>query len=132
MKKTLITILTVVLFLFAYSMLKIRSDVKMACFEAINIFEGDCVDALLQITTSVNHDYEQKNHAIWALGQLADERALPVLNEFLKFSYPEIPCKVSIHICKEEVEKAIKWCTKGNITSWMYDKLKGERAEELF
>ncbi len=120
MRKTLVTILTVVLFLFIFSMLSIRSDVKTACNEAIGIFEGDCVEALIQITKSENHDYEQKNHAIWVLGQLSDERALHILNEFLEYSYPETPCKRDVHICKEEVEKAIKWCTKGNITSWMH------------
>lgn len=120
MRRTLFTVLTVVLFIFIFSMMSIRADVKIACNDAINVFEGDCVEALLQITKSEKYDYEQKNHAIWVLGQLADKRALPVLNEFLEFSYPEAPCKRDVHICKEEVDKAIKYCTKGNITSWMF------------
>lgn len=118
MLKTLFTIIVVVFFLFIFSMISIRSSVKIACFEAINIFEGDCVEALIQITQSDNHDYEQRNHAIWALGQLADDRALPFLEELLKES-TEDGC-YSGGICRIEVEKAIKWCSEGNITSWMY------------
>lgn len=48
---------------------------------------------------SENHSFEEKNSAVWALGQFADQKALPFLHE---------------------IEKAIKWCKRGNLTSWMY------------
>ena len=122
-KRTIITLLLIAFFVFAFSMHSIYKSVKQACIEAVEVFKGDCVDSLIQITQSDNFDYVQKNHAIWALGQLADERALTVLQE-LNESAVENECKLNEAICKYEVEKAIKWCKKGNITNWMYTKLK--------
>ena len=122
-KKTLGTVLLIGFFIFIFSMNSIYFTVKTACDESINIFEGDCVEALMQITQSNNFNYEQKNHAIWALGQLADSRGLIVL-EKLNEEAKENPCKLNEAICKYEVQKAIKWCTKGNLTSWMYKNIK--------
>ncbi|MBU1935383.1 hypothetical protein KKF04_04975, partial [Patescibacteria group bacterium] len=124
-KKIALTLLGVGVFVFAlifvFSMFSIYSSVEAMCTQVRSQYEGDCVEGLIQYVESEEHDYEEKNRAIWALGQLADERALPTLNQFYEFSYAEVPCKRDLHICREEVEKAIKWCTKGNVTSWMYN-----------
>jgi len=35
-----------------------------------------------------------------------------------------IPFDRKSGLSKKEIERAIKWCTKGNGTSWMYRKIK--------
>jgi len=62
--------------------------------------------------------FRQRNKAIWALGQLADSQALPVLKSYYT---GKVPANESLDksISQYELEKAIKWCEQGNITSWM-------------
>ncbi|MBN2087830.1 HEAT repeat domain-containing protein [Candidatus Peregrinibacteria bacterium] len=121
LKRTIITIVLIGVSFFTLSLLGMRSDVKTACYEAINIFEGDCTDALIQIVASDDFDYRQKNHAVWALGQLADRKSLDFLLSIYADSSEVIPCDRNSNLCREELDKAIKWCNNGNITSWMYN-----------
>jgi hypothetical protein len=74
---------------------------------------------LIETVKSEKFLFRQRNKAIWALGQIADQKALPFLTE-LNRSLPEQIIDYERGLSKVEVEKAIKWCTKGNITSWMY------------
>jgi len=75
---------------------------------------------LIELIKSENHSFKEKNNAVWALGQLADKQALSFLNDIVKTASDEKPCNPDKYLCRYEVEKAIKWCTQGNITSWMY------------
>jgi len=59
----------------------------------------------------------KRNHAIWALGQLGDKRALPSLEKL----YTGEPCDHSKYVCQYELKKAIKLCRGGlNITAWTW------------
>ena len=70
----------------------------------------DCVEVLTSFLESGQGSFEQKNRAIWVLGQLADARALPAL-EPLQTGVPcERPCRKGDHICQYELDKAIRWC----------------------
>jgi len=72
------------------------------------------------VVKSENKPFRKRNSAIWALGQIADKKALPFLNE-LSSSLPEgEKCKYDQNLCRYEVQKAIKWCDEGNLTNWMY------------
>ena len=102
-----------------YSFYKIYSGVKSVCIEAKHEFQQDCVNSLIAYFKSDIHTSEEKNHAIWALGQLADKKALPFLKEIEKeFNCPG-KYKYDSYRCYE-IKKAIKWCMKGNATNWMY------------
>jgi len=88
-------------------------------------FSGDAVEALSSLIESDAYGFEDKNTAIWALGQLADPEALPFLEKLNSETEEDIiPFDRSSGLSKYEIEKAIKWCQKGNLTSWMYGKIR--------
>ncbi|HUW22278.1 MAG TPA: HEAT repeat domain-containing protein [Candidatus Bathyarchaeia archaeon] len=103
-----------------YSFLVIYESVKANCLKAQKEYQVDCVDALIKLVQSESKTVREKNLAIWSLGQLADEKALPLLYE-LNQSLPEQErCVYGSYLCKYEIQKAIKWCETGNVTNWMY------------
>jgi len=108
---------------FIFTFFQIYSSVKEKCVLAKQEFQKDCIGSLIEVVKSDGYSFEEKNGAVWAIGQIADENALPFLEGLLETASFEDPCKVNQNICGVEVKKAIKWCTKGNITSWMYRNL---------
>jgi hypothetical protein len=76
---------------------------------AKNRFDGDRVEALIALVDCKTCLMEDRNHAVWALGQLRDKRALPILHKY----YNGGPCNHTYMICQYELEKAIRW-TEGN------------------
>lgn len=97
----------------------IRFDVKTHCEDVKYKFGGSCIEALSKQLEDVSQGYRSRNSAIWALGQLGDNKSLPILN---KYYTGKIPKKepLNMTISQYELQKAIRWCEKGNITSWMY------------
>jgi hypothetical protein len=77
-------------------------------------FKGDRVEALIALVNCEECNLNDRNLAVWALGQLTDKRALPTL---YKYRRPGIPCNHMTSICQYEIAKAIKW-TEGN--SYMF------------
>jgi HEAT repeat protein len=57
----------------------IRSSVREISAKAVQEYSGDRVEALMKYVESENHSLRQRNRAVWALGQIGDSRALPVL-----------------------------------------------------
>jgi hypothetical protein len=104
---------------FFYTMDVIYRGVKSACLEAQKEYEEDCVNSLELVLTSDEKTFGQKNTAIWALGQLADKRALPLLERLYTGNIPKKESWDEV-ISQYELSKAIKWCRQGNISSWMY------------
>ena len=86
-------------------------------------YQKDCTESLIEVIKSEDYTFNEKNGAVWAIGQIADKKAIPFLEELSETALYEEPCKLSESICGFEVQKAIKWCTKGNVTSWMYTSL---------
>jgi HEAT repeat protein len=112
--------LLIFIFTLAYSLSQIHKDVKVACLKAKALYAQDCVDSLIKFVQSDENSYRLRNTAIWALGQIADKKSLPYLQE-LNQSLPEqTKCSYDNYLCKYEAQKAIKWCEQGNLTSWMY------------
>jgi len=109
----------VLLFFFCYGSYTIYANVKSVCVQAKQEFGGDCVESLIAYIKSERHTYREKNMAIWALGQLADKKALPFLEEIEKKTIKE-SYNLDSQISQHEVKRAIKWCTHGNLTKWMY------------
>lgn len=86
--------------------LDIRSGVKRISAEATQQYPGDRVEALIAYVKSENHSLRQRDFAVWALGRIGDERALPVLTQF----YTGGPCDHDHYLCQGELQKAIKLC----------------------
>ena len=94
----------------------IRSSVKKISAEATQQYPGDRIEALITYVKSENHSLRQRNRAVWALGQIGDERALPTLEK----SYTGGPCDHDSRLCQGELQKAIKLCKGGfNATAWL-------------
>ena len=72
-------------------------------------FSGDRIEALMAFVDCQDCRLEDRNHAVWALGQLRDKRALPVLYRYRTGK----PCNHWRQICQYEISKAIRW-TEGN------------------
>ena len=99
----------------------ISSDVRATCQEARQEFEGDCVEALMAYASSDWHTLEERNQAIWALGEIGDRRALPALENLLHTeNLCPSPCNVRTCMCQYGVEKAIRLCKGLNIARWVW------------
>ena len=72
-------------------------------------FSGDRIEALMALVDCQDCRLEDRNHAVWALGQLRDKRALPILYKYRTGK----PCNHLQQICQYEISKAIRW-TEGN------------------
>ncbi|HOW28227.1 MAG TPA: HEAT repeat domain-containing protein [Elusimicrobiota bacterium] len=108
-----------VLILISGTFYSIYRNVRGICVEAKNKFPGDSVESLISTVKSENLPFKKRNDAIWALGQLADPKALPYLTEIQPKTFCQKPCG-GRYLCRYELDKAIKWCTQGNLTRWMY------------
>lgn len=104
----------------SFTFLSIYNGVKSNCQQAQILYGGDCVEALSAVIQSDTTSFNKKNSAVWALGQLADQKALHLLRELSQNPGDTSHCTRSKEICAHEVNKALKWCAKGNSTSWMY------------
>ncbi|MHC4488436.1 MAG: hypothetical protein ACYS9C_11575 [Planctomycetota bacterium] len=109
--------LALLLILFVMVSWSIRSSVKTICAEATQKYPGDRIEALMAHVNSEDHTLGERNNAVWALGQIGDERALPVLEKF----YTGQPCNNhDISLCQQELGKAVKLCKGGfNLTAWL-------------
>lgn len=97
----------------------IYSSVSKTCVSAKAKYGTDCLNAMILTLESQDNTIEEKNHSIWVLGQLSDKSALP----FLKNLFTSVPMEnkpLDKEISQYELSKAIQWCEKGNLTSWMY------------
>jgi len=92
-------------------------DVKTQCQEAKAEYNGDCVEALVSLLKDEKRGYRARNSAIWALGQLGDARALPVLQSFYTGNIPEREALNKV-ISQYELKKAVVLTSGGtNITA---------------
>ena len=128
MKKILIWTLTAGCLVFCgvliYVFTVIYREVDRISGIAKTEFKENSVESLIKLIESNDHCFAEKNTAIWALGQFADEKALPFLEMLDLEAVPDDPCNRQKVLCKREVQRAIKWCSMGNATSWMYKKIK--------
>ena len=108
---------------FAISLRVIFLNVRSTCMEAQIGFEGDCVEALMAYVESDETNFIQKNKGIWALSQLADERALPLMHKLLEGETCGTPCNRDGCICELLIQRAIKFTKGFTVTKWMYKNL---------
>ena len=104
---------------FLVSSLVIRDSVRERCNVAINQYEGDCVEALIQVVDGEMNSYSDRNRAIWALGQIGDDREGRVRGVIEKYYTGEIPEREPYDegLSQHEMKKALKLLDGGwNIT----------------
>jgi len=64
--------------------------VENSCEQARRIVQSDdCVNALSTVVVDETQSYRVRNDAVWALGQLGDERALPALETLYTGEIPD-------------------------------------------
>ena len=86
----------------------VYADVADAGREAQIMFPGDRVDALIARLESDETTVEEKNRAVWALGQMRAARAVPVLEPLA--TDDSQPCDHSRQVCQYELKKALANC----------------------
>lgn len=107
--------------LFLISNMWIGFSAKNICQEAKWEYQkSDCTEALSLQLDDENQGFRSRNHAIWALGQFGDSRALPILEKFYTGDIPEREPLDQV-ISQYELEKAIKLARGGtNISAWIW------------
>ncbi|MFH1844229.1 MAG: hypothetical protein ABIF77_13570 [bacterium] len=107
--------------LFVLTLRQIFTGVQDISQQAQEQYGGDRVEALLALTESEQNSYRDRNRAIWALGQLGDERALPLLRQLDSDEEQPIPYDRDAYIVQYTVEKAIRHIESDfTLTRWMY------------
>jgi len=76
---------------------------------------GDDVGALIAYVQSEQHSLRERNQAVWALGQLRDPRAVPLLEA----AYTGEPCSHDLFLCQRELGKALKLC-RGETPNFLF------------
>lgn len=98
-------------------------DVKRHCKDAKDEYgQEKCVNALILLLNDENRGFSARNSAIWALGQLGDTKALPVLQSHYTGNIPDREPWNGV-ISQYELSKAINLVNGGtNITAifWRY------------
>ena len=112
----LLVVVSIFTFIFIVTCNLIGFDVSQRCQIAQDRYEGDCVEALISYLNDEKNSYQSRNSAIWALGQLGDERALPALKNLFTGDIPEKE-PLNKNISQYELKKAINLSSGGfNIT----------------
>ena len=95
-------------------------DVNERCQLAQGRYEGDCVEALIQVLDNKENSFTERNQAIWALGQMGDKRAKGVLEKYYTGEIPERE-PYNEGLSQYEMQKALKLVNGGlNITHWVW------------
>lgn len=95
-------------------------EVKNQCQSAEREYDGDCVESLIVLLEDENKNFRAKNDAIWALGQLGDSRALPILQGFYTGDIPDREPLDEV-VSQYELKKAINLAGGGvNISAFVW------------
>lgn len=105
-------------------------EAKKICQEAKWEYKKtDCVEALIDTLDDENQGYRTRNHAIWALGQFGDSKALPVLQKYYTGDIPDRE-PLDDMISQYELKKAINLASGGlNITAFIWRGFFNQKSE---
>jgi len=102
-------------------------DVNKMCLDAKREYGGDCVEALITQLNDENRGFRSRNSAIWALGQLGDSRALPILQSYYTGNIPDKEPLDGV-ISQYELKKAVNLTSGGlNVSSLVWRGLFSEK-----
>ncbi|MFC1649896.1 HEAT repeat domain-containing protein [Patescibacteria group bacterium] len=114
-------------FMFVITSTWIGFEVEQDCAIAIDRYGGNspqanesgragCTEALIAHLEDESNSYKSRNSAIWGLGQVGDEKALPTLEKYYTGNIPDRE-PINEVISQYELSKAINLCSGGfNIT----------------
>ena len=96
-------------------------DVRKKCMIAQGRYEGDCVEGLIQIVDGDINSFRERNSAIWALGQIGDDRAKEVIEKYYIGIIPKRE-PYDAGLSQYEMKKALKLLDGGfNITHLVWN-----------
>ena len=81
----------------------IANTVKTDCQQIEEQTHLACVDSFILKLQDEEISLKQRNHYVWLLGQLGDEKALPTLKKY----YTGDECDHEKYLCQYELKKAI-------------------------
>jgi hypothetical protein len=84
-------------------------------------YGGGEVDALIRAVGDERRPLPDRNHAVWALGQFRQARALPALTRH----YTGEKCQHDKFLCQSELRKAIDLCSGRTKAPWWLEKTLG-------
>ncbi len=126
-KKPLLFLLSLSLSLFILFFIVTSSwigyDIKSKCRESKADYGGNCAQAFISLLKDENRSFNSRNTAIWALGQIGNPLALPVLQSFYTGKIPDRE-PLNKTISQYELKKAINLVNGGtNLASifWKYN-----------
>ncbi len=95
-------------------------EVKSLCQSATTSYGGTCPDSLIMSLQDDTNSFKSRNDAIWALGQIGDPKALPVLQSFYTGIIPDRE-PYNGTISQYELKKAINLTSGGtNISAFIW------------
>ncbi|MFZ2664418.1 MAG: HEAT repeat domain-containing protein [Patescibacteria group bacterium] len=95
-------------------------EVKNQCQNARRAYGSDCVESLILLLKDERKGFRERNNAIWALGQLGDNRALPILQSYYTGNIPQRE-PLDGTISQYELKKAINLTSGGtNISAFIW------------
>jgi hypothetical protein len=121
----ILSILLILFFLFfLVTGVWIGFGVKDNCRTAQEKYGENCVNSLVLLLDNDDEDFRSRNSAIWALGQLGDEKSLSVLEKYYTGDIPDRE-PLDQGISQYELKKAINLTGGGfNITAivwrWLF------------
>lgn len=111
---------SIFLLFFVITCVWIGHEAKSLCQNARWQYGGDCVEALITQLNDEHQGYRTRNHAVWALGQFGDSRALPVLEGYYTGNIPDRE-PLDETISQYELKKAINLTNGGtNISAFIW------------
>ena len=125
--KRIITILGIgimLIGLISYSVIYIRigKDVKKNIKLAEEIYELKGEDAVIAfLKDESNSTYDRTHQAIWTLGMIKSQKALPILQAYYKNDPKGKTCygRHDKRLCQYEIHKAIVSVEKGGLLSYL-------------
>jgi hypothetical protein len=114
MKRKILFIAAGIFILVLSGLISLRTMIRQSVKQHIKIaqerYEGGPEDALIAMLLDEKTSFHEKTHtAIWTLGQLESEKALPILREMYKDDPEGETCygKHDSVVCQYEIYKAI-------------------------
>ena len=127
-KRGLLAMVALLVVAFVAVSWSIGTDVRAARDAALEVHSGDQVEALVAFVEAPTHSLHERNRAVWALGQLGDARALPVLERH----FTAKACDHDRALCQRELGKALELCRGGvNLTAlvWRHGSLRPDQRD---
>ncbi len=114
-----------VVLMFMVGSVWIGQGVKERCELARGKYRGDCVEALMAYLEDEENSLEERNKAVWALGQIGDRRAKDLVEKYY-YSY-EIwgkKCEHDKYLCQRELAKTVRrFRGEMNAVGWVWKKI---------